>query len=439
MIARATLLLALLLAPLGTPVLAQDGPLHIEITEGVAEPLSIAIPPFTDEGAAAALTAPLREIVARDLTGTGLFREVPPEAMVPRPAGFEEPVAWPEWRAVDAQALVTAAVSVVDGHVFLRFRLFDIFAGRPLGDGLQLDAGPEGLRRLAHKLADQIYARLTGETPYFDSRIAFVAESGSRAQRVKRLALMDYDGENVRYLTDGGDLVLTPRFSPDGRKLAYVSFAGGMPRIALFDLDRMAGQVLPAPPGSMSFGPRFSPDGRWLVYSQERAGNTDIWQMDVATGLSRPLVEGPGIDTAPSVSPDGTRLAFESDRSGRSQLYVMPMAGGEPERISFGEGRYGTPVWSPQGDLIAFTLQKGDSFHIGVLRPDGTAERALTASPHDEGPSWAPNGRVVIFTRQEPGGNGMARLHSVDITGRNMRPVALKDSASDPDWGPLLP
>lgn len=423
----------------GTAAMAQDGPLHIEITEGVAEPLAIAIPPFVDEGGAADLVGPIRDLVARDLTGTGLFRDLPQQAMLARPGGFDEPVAWSEWRATDTQALLTGAVSVVDGQISVKFRLFDIYAGRPLGDGMRFDAAPDGQRRLAHKLADQVYTRLTGETAYFDSRIAFVAETGPRTRRVKRLALMDYDGGGQRYLTDGAELVLTPRFSPDGKRLAYVTFAGGTPRIALFDLDSMSVQQPPAEPGTMSFGPRFSPDGRWLVYSQERGGNTDIWQMDVATGLRRPLVEGPGIDTAPSISPDGKRLAFESDRSGSKQIYVMPMAGGEAERISFGKGKYGTPVWSPQGDLIAFTLQKGDSFHIGAMRPDGSGERALTSSPHDEGPSWAPNGRVVVFTRQEPGGKGVSRLHSVDITGRNMRPVEMKAAASDPSWGPLLP
>ena len=442
MIRPVALAFGLAVAPiLALPAAAQEPPLHVEITEGVSEPLAIAVPPFIDEGGAADLTGPLRTVALGDLTGTGLFRALPDDAL-PRPeeaVDFDAPVAWQDWRQADAQALLVGAVSVVDGHVFLRFRLYDIFAGRPLGDGIQLDAAPEGQRRMAHKLADMVHERLTGDRGAFDSRIAVVAESGPRTKRVKRLALMDSDGAGVKYLTDGKDLVLTPRFSPDGRRLAYVSFRNGAPRIAVYDLDRMAGEVLPAQGNTMSFAPRFSPDGRWLVYSQERAGNTDIWQRDVATGLSRPLVEGPGIDTAPSISPDGSRMVFESDRSGQPQLYVVPMTGGEPERISFGEGRYGTPSWSPQGDLVAFTLQRGKDSHIGVMRADGTGERILTTSPGDQGPSWAPNGRAVIFTRQGAGDKGGPRLHSVDIAGRNMRPVEAKVTASDPDWGPLLP
>lgn len=459
--ALAAILIGLAAVPATIPAQEAD-PLHIELAEGIGEPLAIAIPAFIDEGGAGALTAEVRDIVARDLTGTGLFVEVnaalpsaapapaasPPVTAAPAAttpaapapaAPFDQPVDWGAWRATGAQALIVGAVQVVDGHVFVRFRLYDLQAARPVGDGIQFDAAPEGMRRIAHRLAGEVYARLTGERPYFDSRIAFVSESGPRASRVKRLALMDYDGANVRYLTDGNDLVLSPHFSPDGRRLAYVSFAGGVPRIAIFDLETMTATPVPAPPGSMAFGPRFSPDGRSLVFSQERAGNTDIWKIDLATGASSPLVEGPGIDTAPSISPDGTSLAFESDRSGAPQLYLMPMAGGEPERISFGDGRYGTPVWSPGGDLIAFTLQKDGSFFIGAIAPDGTGERLLTNSPHDEGPSWAPNGRVVVFTRQQQGGEGRAQLQSVDITGRNMAPVALKDAASDPDWGPLLP
>lgn len=428
------------LAPL--PARAQTGPLRVEITEGVMEPLALAIPPFLDLGGAAEHVAALRALVTADLTGTGLFAALPEARLAAAPAGPDAAPAWQEWRAADANALIVGAARMEGGRLRLRFRLYDIYAAQPLGDGIEFDALPEAWRRLGHKLADQVYARLTGEAPYFDSRIAFVAESGPRTRRVKRIAMMDYDGANVRFLTDGGDLVLSPRFSPDGTRIAFVTFAGGAPRIAVIGLGGdEPPAILPAPPGSMAFAPRFSPDGRWLFYSQEKAGDTDIWQMDAAgAGLSRPVVAGHGIDTAPGLSPDGRRLVFESDRSGTPQLYVAPLDGSaEPERISFGEGRYGTPAWSPKGDVIAFTRRRGELYHIGTMAPDGSDERVLTESPHDEGPSWAPNGRVVVFTRQEPGGNGKARLHAVDIVGRNMRPVELMEAASDPGWGPLRP
>lgn len=419
---------------------ADEGPLRIEITGGQVESMPVAIPPFFDEGGAGALAAQIRQVVADDLTGTDLFREIPQDALVARPDSFDAPVAYPDWRAVNAEALVTGAVSVKDGHVTVKFRLFDVFSGQPLGDGMQFDAEERAWRRVAHKAADQVYARITGESAYFDSRVAFVSETGPKDARLKRIGIMDYDGASPLWVTDDSALVLSPRFSADGRQLLYTSFQNGTPQVMLMDVATVTSRPLKQEPGTMSFAPRFSPDGRWIVYSREKGGNTDIWQMDVATGAERPLVETSAIETSPSFSPDGTRIVFESDQSGSQQIYVMPLNGAsEPQRISFGDGSYGTPAWSPKGDLIAFTRRSGDKFHIGVMRPDGTEEKTLTESFLDEGPSWAPNGRVVMFTRLTPGGDGVSRLHSVDVTGRNMRPLAIEGAASDPDWGPLLP
>lgn len=423
---------------LATPLLAQDGPLRIEITEGVIEPMPFAIT-FFDEGGAGEMTSRVRSLVAADLTGTGLFREIPQSAHIARPADFAAPVSYEDWKAINAQALVTGAVSVQGGKVVVKFRLFDVFSGQPLGDGMQFDASTGNWRRAAHKAADQVYARLTGESPYFDSRVAFVAESGPKDARRKRIGIMDYDGANVKWLTDDSALVLAPRFSPEGNRLLYTSYASGFPRVMMMDVNSLQSRALGEQQGTMSFSPRFSPDGRWIVYSLEQNGNTDIYQMDAASGAQRALTNAPSIETSPSYSPDGSQIVFESDRSGSPQLYVMSASGGEPRRISFGEGRYGTPVWSPRGDLIAFTRQVGGRFHIGVMRADGSEEKMLTESFLDEGPTWAPNGRVVMFMRQTAGDTGTSRLHSVDITGRNMRPVDFNGPASDPDWGPLLP
>ncbi|MDS9466488.1 Tol-Pal system beta propeller repeat protein TolB [Paracoccus sp. MBLB3053] len=432
---------ALALAGLGlaAPVLAQDGPLRIEITDGVIEPMPFAISTFHDEGGAGELLSQVQSLIAADLTGTGLFREIPASAHIARPASFETPVTYEDWKAINAQALITGSVRVEGGKVIVKFRLFDVFAGQPLGDGMQFDAGTGNWRRAAHKAADQVYARLTGEGPYFDSRVAFVQESGPKDARRKRIGVMDYDGANVKFLTDDSALVLAPRFSPDGSRILYTSFASGFPTVMMLDVNSLATRPLGGEQGTMSFSPRFSPDGRWIVYSLEKNGNTDIFQMDAASGAQRPLTNAPSIETSPSFSPDGRQIVFESDRSGQPQLYIMSASGGEPKRISFGEGRYGTPVWSPRGDMIAFTRQVGGKFHIGVMRTDGSEEKMLTESFLDEGPTWAPNGRVVMFTRVTPGGDGEPRLHSVDITGRNMRPVKLNGAASDPDWGPLLP
>ncbi|MBD9526474.1 MULTISPECIES: Tol-Pal system beta propeller repeat protein TolB [Paracoccus] len=432
---------AMALAGLGlaAPAFAQDGPLRIEITDGVIEPMPFAIASFHDEGGAGELLAKVQGLIAADLTGTGLFREIPASAHIARPESFEAPVAYEDWKAINAQALITGAVRVEGGKVIVKFRLFDVFAGQPLGDGMQFDASTGNWRRAAHKAADQVYARLTGEGPYFDSRVAFVQESGPKDARRKRIGVMDYDGANIKYLTDDSTLVLKPRFSPDGSRLLYTSYASGFPQAMMMDVNSLGARALAGEQGTMSFAPRFSPDGRWIVYSLEKNGNTDIFQMDAASGAQRALTNAPSIETSPSFSPDGRQIVFESDRSGVPQLYIMSASGGEPKRISFGDGRYGTPVWSPRGDMIAFTRQVGGKFHIGVMRTDGSEEKMLTESFLDEGPSWAPNGRVVMFTRVTPGGNGEPRLHSVDITGRNMRPVKLNGAASDPDWGPLLP
>ena len=433
---------AMALAALGiaAPVVAQDGPLRIEITDGVVEPMPFAIARFHDEGGAGDYLNQVQSLIAADLTGTGLFREIPASAHIARPESFDAPVSYDDWKAINAQALITGAVRVEGGKVVVKFRLFDVFAGQPLGDGMQFDASTGNWRRAAHKAADQVYARLTGEGPYFDSRVAFVSETGPKDARLKRIGIMDYDGANVKYLTDDSALVLKPRFSPDGSKILYTSYATGFPQAMVLDVNTLSSRALSAAQqGTMSFSPRFSPDGRWIVYSLEKNGNTDIYQMDAASGAQRPLTNAPSIETSPSYSPDGSQIVFESDRSGTPQLYIMGANGGEPRRISFGEGRYGTPVWSPRGDMIAFTRQVGAKFHIGVMRTDGSEEKMLTESFLDEGPTWAPNGRVVMFTRVTPGGNGEPRLHSVDITGRNMRPVKVNGAASDPDWGPLLP
>ena len=433
---------AMALAALGiaAPVVAQDGPLRIEITDGVVEPMPFAIARFHDEGGAGDYLNQVQSLIAADLTGTGLFREIPASAHIARPESFDAPVSYDDWKAINAQALITGAVRVEGGKVVVKFRLFDVFAGQPLGDGMQFDASTGNWRRAAHKAADQVYARLTGEGPYFDSRVAFVQERGPKDNRLKRIGIMDYDGANVKYLTDDSALVLKPRFSPDGSKILYTSYATGFPQAMVLDVNTLSSRALSAAQqGTMSFSPRFSPDGRWIVYSLEKNGNTDIYQMDAASGAQRPLTNAPSIETSPSYSPDGSQIVFESDRSGTPQLYIMGANGGEPRRISFGEGRYGTPFWSPRGDMIAFTRQVGAKFHIGVMRTDGSEEKMLTESFLDEGPTWAPNGRVVMFTRVTPGGNGEPRLHSVDITGRNMRPVKVNGAASDPDWGPLLP
>ncbi len=423
---------------LAAPLAAQDGPLRIEITEGVIEPLPFAVPDFVpDSPDAAQAASDLARVVAADLSGTGLFREIPASAHIGSVSDFNAPVQYADWKAINAQALITGAVSVAGNNLTVRFRVYDVFSGAELGTGLQFAGTVDGWRRMAHKVADAVYSRITGEGGYFDSRVVFVSESGPKDQRRKRLAIMDYDGANVQYLTDSAELVLAPRFSPNGDRVLYTSYESDFPRIYVLDVDAVQRRMLEQAEGSMSFAPRFAPNGQTVVFSLERGGNTDLYTLDIASGQQTRLTSAPSIETAPSYSPDGSQVVFESDRSGAPQLYIMPASGGEATRISFGQGRYGTPVWSPRGDLIAFTKQNKGRFHIGVMRTDGSEERLLTASFLDEGPTWAPNGRVIMFSRETQGAEGRSSLYSVDITGRNLKQVRTPEGASDPSWSPL--
>jgi TolB protein len=419
---------------------AQAAPLRIVIDQGVIEPLPFAVPDFIAEnGGAAEYAQNISRVIAADLAGTGLFREIGSEAFISGVTSFDAPVVYNDWQAINAQALITGAVQASGDQIVVKFRVFDVFSGQQLGEGLQFAGTPRTWRRMAHKVADAVYSRITGEGGYFDSRVVYVSESGPKNQRLKRLAVMDYDGANVQYLTDSSSIVLAPRFSPNGDRVLFTSYASGFPRIYVMDVDSLSTRALDEQAGTMTFAPRFSPDGNTVVFSLEQGGNSDIYTMDIGSGALRQLTNAPSIETAPSYNPDGSQIVFESDRSGTQQLYIMSAGGGEARRISNGPGRYGTPVWSPRGDLIAFTKQNEGRFHIGVMRVQGDEERLLTASFLDEGPTWAPNGRVIMFTRETAGASGQAGLYSVDISGRNLRQITTEGAASDPAWSPLLP
>ncbi len=431
-----TVLAALTLMP--TISVAQSKPLRIEITKGVIEPMPFAAPVFVAENAAANKYArELTQVLASDLTGSGLFREIPNGAHISKVTNFNAPIQYADWKAINAQALITGAVSVSGNQLIVKFRLFDVFANTALGDGLQFVATTSSWRRMSHKVADAVYSRLTGETGYFDSRVVYIAEEGPKNKRRKRVALMDYDGANVRYLTDAKSIVLAPRFSPNAREIIYTSYETGSPRVYLMDVDTLKGRILGDQP-SMAFAPRFSPDGTKVVMSLSEKGNSDIYLVNVSNGRKVRLTNSPAIDTAPSFSPDGSQIVFESDRSGGQQIYVMSASGGSAKRISAGNGRYGTPVWSPRGDMVAFTKLYKGRFHIGVMRIDGSREKLLTASFLDEAPTWAPNGRVLMFFRETAGATGVPSIYSVDITGQNLRKVNTPTSGSDPAWSSLL-
>lgn len=410
--------------------------LEIDITQGNVEPLPIAVTDFLGNSGNT-IGADVAKVIGADLERSGLFRPLPAASFIERIADVNVQPRFGDWRVINAQALVTGQTVVeADGRLKVEFRLWDIYAEQQI-TGLQFYTTPENWRRVAHIIADAIYERLTGEQGYFDTRIVHIAESGPKGQRVKRLAIMDQDGHNPRMLTNGADLVLTPRFSPSNQEITYLSYYGNRPRVYLLDIETGQQEVVGDFPG-MTFAPRFSPDGQKIVMSLQRGGNSDIYEMDLRTRQTRRLTNTAAIDTAPSYSPDGNYITFESDRGGSQQLYVMGADGSNPRRISFGEGRYATPVWSPRGDMIAFTKMLRGRFVIGVMKPDGSGERILTEGYHNEGPSWSPNGRVVMFFRETRGEQGGPSLWSVDLTGYNERPVYTPTFASDPAWSPRL-
>jgi TolB protein len=404
--------------------------IEVNVNRADVQPLPVAIPAFGGGPSGAEIAG----VISANLQRSGLFRPIDPASFIERDLDPAVQPNFEAWKQINAQALVNGKVTVEAGRLVVDFRLWDVFAGQQML-GLQFTSSPENWRRVAHKISDQIYERLTGEKGYFDTRIVFVAESGGRSSRTKRLAIMDQDGANPSYLTDGGAIVMTPRFSSNSQEITYMALRPEGAAVYLLNLETTRRESLGEFQG-MVFAPRFSPDGGRVVFSVERGGNSDIYVMDLRSRATRRLTSDPGIDTSASFSPDGQQIVFNSDRSGSPQLYIMGADGSNPRRITFSGGRYTTPVWSPTGEFIAFTKQDGGEFQIGVMRPDGTDERILTSSYLDESPTWAPNGRVLMFSRETPG--GAPRLWTVDVTGRILQPVPYPQSGSDPAWSPLL-
>jgi TolB protein len=433
------LLAVLVLAAAGGSARAE---LHLDLTRGKIEPMPIAIPDFSAGSGGGQLASDITHVLSADLERSGLFLPLDQRAFIDKEAATRTPPRFGDWRVINAQALVTGSAEMQsDGRLQVEFRLWDVLSEQQL-TGLRYTTTQQNWRRIAHIMADAIYKRITGEDGYFDTRVVYISESGPADRRIKRLAIMDQDGANHRFLTDGRALVLTPRFSPTAQEITYLSYARGVPRVYLFNIDTGQQEVLGDFPG-MTFAPRFSPDGNKVIMSLAVDGNSDIYTLDLRTRQAQRLTDSPAIDTSPCYSPDGKRIVFNSDRGGSQQLYVMNADGSDVKRISFGSGRYGTPVWSPRGDLIAFTKIDGGQFYIGVMRPDGTGERLLTQAFLVEGPTWAPNGRVLMYFRQAPsdakGKGGSSRLYTIDLTGYNEREVITPQDASDPAWSPLIP
>ena len=432
---RAMLTAAALAAGFGVAAtLPAHALVEIDVNKGNIEPLPIAI---TDFLASDNLGAEITGIIAADLKRSGLFAPIDKGAFIEKISNPDAAPRFEDWKVINAQALVTGRVTQEsDGRLRAEFRLWDTFAGQQL-IGEQFFANKANSRRVAHIIADAIYERLTGEKGYFDTRVVFIDESGPKNQRRKRLAIMDQDGANVRYLSDGKAITLTPRFSPTRQEITYMSYESGQPRVYLLQIETGQRELVGNFPG-MTFAPRFSPDGQKVIMSLLREdGNSNVYTMDLRSRTTTRLTESNSIDTSPSYSPDGSQVVFTSDRGGQPQIYVMGADGSGQTRISFGGGSYSTPVWSPRGDLIAFTKQSGGEFQIGVMKTDGSGERILSSGFQQEGPTWAPNGRYIMFFR-EAAGSGGPRLYSIDLTGRNEQAIPTQNFASDPAWSPLL-
>lgn len=416
--------------------------LAIDVSGAMRDPMPIALPEMIHDGFFIGQQGKkILDVVEADLERSGLFEVVDKDSYIQEFSSMVQEPEFLEWKAIKAQALVQSQIEQVDAdNIKVSFRLWDVFAENQM-EGQSFTTTKDNWRRIAHVIADAIYERLTGEKGYFDTRIVYVSESGPATKRIKRLAIMDQDGENHKFLTNGAAMALTPRFSPNLQKITYMSYAGNTPRVYVLDIESGEQMLLGNFPG-MTFAPRFSPDSSKVLLSYATGGKTNIYEMDLKTRKSRQITYGRAIDTSPSYSPDGSQIVFNSDRGGNQQLYVMDADGENVRRISFGNGRYATPVWSPRGDYIAFTKMAGGQFYVGVMYPDGTGERVLASGYLVEGPTWSPNGRVLMYFRQDKG-RGRAtppvKLYSIDLTGYNERQIITPADGSDPAWSPLLP
>ena len=424
--------------------------IEVDITRGNLNPLPVAVSSlFSSEQTYSDLKKELKindlgleisKVIENNLRQSGLFNPLSKDAFLQKPDIAHLKPRFEDWALIKAQALITGKVIFEDDKLRVEFRLWDVLAGKEML-ALAFTTVPKNWRRVGHIITDKVYERLTGEKGYFDTRIIYVSEVGPKTQRIKKLAIMDQDGFNNKYLTLGNELVLTPRFSPTSQMVTYLSYFRNLPRVYILDIETGIQEVVGDFPG-MTFAPRFSPDGNKIIMSFAKDGNSDIYTMDIESRIQQRITNHPSIDTSPSYSPDGKYIAFNSDRSGYQQIYVMKRDGSKVKRISFGNGLYGTPVWSPRGDLIAFTKLHKGKFYIGVMRPDGEGERLLTENYYQEAPSWSPNGRVLIFyreTKTDDDGKGFsAKLWSIDLTGYNERLIDTETDASDPSWSSLL-
>lgn len=441
------LMIALFVVPVSS-----KAEMQLEVTKGMMEAMPIAVSDlYGEKSEEKSMGERIAGVITDDLSGSGLFKLIDQSSFLQSPADLRSQPRFDDWRMIHAQALLTgevvskgqpATVPGVATNFVVTFKLWDVFANQQMA-AFSYEMSEKDWRRVAHKIADVVYKRLIGEEGYFDTRIVYIAETLSGKTKKKRLAIMDQDGANNKYITDDQNLVLTPRFSPNSLKVAYMGYYNKRPRVYILDLQTGFREVLGDFP-NMTFAPRFSPDGQDVIMSLSKNGEAEVYEMNLKTKQIKQLTNSVGISTSPSYSPDGKQIVFESDRGGTQQLYVANRDGSDPKRISFGEGRYANPVWSPRGDLIAFTKLAQKKFHVGVIRPDGSGERILVQDYHVEGPTWAPNGRTLLYFKQEKEKEGRrtittGKLYQIDLTGYFEREVKTPTGASDPAWSTILP
>lgn len=408
----------------------------ISVNRGHHDPIPIAINNFDATDGTNKLAQQIVEVMKKDLSNSGLFKPLPTSSFLENKSGINNRPSFPSWRQIGTNILVNGMTRKLDnGNIEICFIMWDVVAEKDIiGEVFELPASM--WRKVAHQIADKVYERIIGDKGYFDTRIVYVSESGSARNKIKRIAIMDYDGENHSFLTDGRNLVLTPRFSPQANKIMYLAYVNRKARVHLKDLSNGNDYVLGNFEG-MSFAPRFSPDGKKAIMSIAKNGSTHLVELDLNSMKYKKLTSGYNvIDTSPSYSPDGKRILFNSDRNGTRQLYIMDRNGSNVQRISYGEGSYASPIWSPRGDYLAFTKIFEGEFSIGVMKPDGNNERIITSGYLKESPSWAPNGSILIYSSSTKPHRGewSTKLNSIDLTGINETVVTTPKDGSDPEW-----
>ena len=418
--------------------------LEITLSQGTVKPTPIAVTNlFSNNSTLDKLGKNIASVISDNLQRSGLFIPINQKAFIQSSESLSDQPRFEDWKVIKAQHLVSGKIETNNNKISIEFRLFDVFAQKQIV-GKKYETSKNNWRRVAHIISDAIFQRITGEGGFFDTRIVYVAETGPKDNRQKRLAIMDQDQANHRFLTDGSYLVLTPRFSPNSQKITFMSYVkANSPRVFIFDIETGQQEIVGEFPG-MTFAPRFSPDGKKIVmsYSDPDVGNSEIYILDLQTRSTERITNNSGIDVSGSFSPDGKNIVFNSDRTGRRHIYIIDNKGKNLRRISREAGSYYTPVWSPRGDMIAFTKQEGGQFYIGVMEIDGSNERMIAKSFHVEGPTWSPNGRYLMYFKEErtssDGTGGESSLYSIDLTGYNERRIITPLGGSDPAWSPLM-